>query len=197
MNPNRRRLIFAGVAGVLLLGLARVLEGPSRAGRDAMQDAGSGAQRAGDALTADDRAAGTAGGALSANGIVVMRALAPAILAGALPREPGAHQRALDDTLAGIATAIAGLAPIARDELGSLFALLAWAPLRWALGGSLAPLHAMTTADADAFLEGLRASRWSKKRAAYDALLQITFAAWYANPVSWPAIGYPGPPVLS
>ncbi|MBS0327079.1 MAG: hypothetical protein JSS46_11125 [Proteobacteria bacterium] len=177
MNPARRRIIFAGIAGALLLGLARVLEGPSR----------------------PDSAAtwGVRGSALSADGADVMRVIAPAILAGALPTEPGARRRALDDTLAGIATAIEGLPPIARDEIGSLFALLAWAPLRWALGGSLASLHAMTVADADALLESLRESRWSKKRAAYDALHQITFAAWYANPVSWPAIGYPGPPVLS
>jgi hypothetical protein len=176
MNPARRRLIFAGIAGTVLLGLARVIERPSGPANAEAQHAA---------------------GALSADGIDVMHALVPALLAGALPRDPVARARALDDTLAGIATAIEGLAPIAREELTSLFALLAWAPLRWILGGSLVSLSAMTAADADALLESLRASRWSKKRAAYDALHQITFAAWYANPLSWPAIGYPGPPELS
>jgi hypothetical protein len=176
MNPTRRRLIFAGIAGTVLLGLARMVERPSGPANVEAQHAI---------------------GVLSADGVDVMRTLAPALLAGALPRDPAARARALDDTLAGIAKAIEGLAPIAREELTSLFALLAWAPLRWALGGSLASLRAMTAADADAFLETLRASRWSRKRAAYDALHQITFAAWYANPLSWPAIGYPGPPELS
>ena len=176
MNPARRRLIFAGIAGAMLLGLARVIERPS-----------------GPANVEAPRAAG----ALSADGVEVMHALLPALLAGALPSDPATRARALDDTLAGIATAIEGLAPIAREELTSLFALLAWAPLRWVLGGSFVSLSAMTQADADVFLDSLRTSRLSRKRAAYDALHQITFAAWYANPLSWPAIGYPGPPELS
>lgn len=176
MNPARRRLIFAGIAGAVLLGLARVVERPSGPANAEAQHAV---------------------GALSADGADVMRVLAPALLAGALPRDRATRARALDETLAGIATAIDGLAPIAREELGSLFALLAWAPLRFALGGSLVPLRRMTATDADALLEALRASRWARKRAAYDALHQLTFAAWYANPLSWPAIGYPGPPELS
>ena len=176
MNPARRRLIFAGIAGAILLGLARVVERPSGPSNAETQHAV---------------------GALSADGVDVMHALVPALLAGALPRDPAARARAIDDTLSGIATAIEGLAPIAREELASLFALLARTPLRWALGGSLVSLHVMSAADADALLEALRASRWSRKRAAYDALHQVTFAAWYANALSWPAIGYPGPPELS
>ncbi|MBS0326917.1 MAG: hypothetical protein JSS46_10285, partial [Proteobacteria bacterium] len=65
MNPARRRVIFAGIAGSLLLGLARVLEGPSRPDSAATR--------------------GVRGSALSADGADVMRVIAPAILAGALP----------------------------------------------------------------------------------------------------------------
>ena len=54
-----------------------------------------------------------------------------------------------------------------------------------------------TVADANAFLVRLQKSRWSVKRSAYDALHQLIFAAWYANPRAWPAIGYRGPPALT
>ena len=49
-------------------------------------------------------------------------------------------------------------------------------------------------AEVAAFLERWRAVGFTLLRSAYDALHQIIFAAWYGNPRSWPAIGYPGPP---
>jgi hypothetical protein len=33
--------------------------------------------------------------------------------------------------------------------------------------------------------------------AAYDALHDLTFAAWYGDARAWPAIGYPGPPHIA
>ena len=54
-----------------------------------------------------------------------------------------------------------------------------------------------TLDDARGFVERLRKSRIPQKRAAYDALHQLTLAAWYASPRAWPAIGYAGPPRLS
>ncbi|MGC1818537.1 MAG: hypothetical protein WA900_12885, partial [Casimicrobiaceae bacterium] len=100
-------------------------------------------------------------------------------------------------TIDGVGEAMRGLAPIAREELASLFSLLAFAPLRIGLGGMTVSWEDASVADADAFLARLQSSRWTQKRAAYDALHQITFAAWYANPRSWPSIGYPGPPRLT
>ena len=49
----------------------------------------------------------------------------------------------------------------------------------------------------DAFLRAWQSSGWALKRTAYDALHQLVIAAWYANPRSWPTIGYPGPPSLA
>ncbi len=97
------------------------------------------------------------------------------------------------EALGAIDYPITGLTPIAREELGSLFALLTFAPLRIGLAGIRAPWADVTLADAGRFLASLRGSRWTQKRAAYDALHLLTFAAWYANPRSCPAIGYPGP----
>ncbi|MGE5090333.1 MAG: hypothetical protein ACM3QY_14490 [Candidatus Levyibacteriota bacterium] len=170
MNPSRRRVLFAGTAGALAFAIARLLQ-PTPARRGA--------------------------GALGPEGVEVMRALIPALLAGALPASGAARDDAIAQTIDGIGQAMTGLAPIAREELASLFALLDFAPSRIALAGIGAPWREIGVADADAFLDRLRSSRWTQKRAAYDALHQITLAAWYANPRSWPAIGYPGPPRLS
>ena len=170
LNPTRRRVLFAGTLGALAFATARLLQPtPARHGA----------------------------GALTADGVDVMRALIPALLAGALPPSGPGRDAAITQTLDGIGVAIGGLAPIAREELASLFALLSFAPLRIGLAGVGAPWPQLGVADADAFLGRLQSSRWTQKRAAYDALHQITFAAWYANPRSWPSIGYPGPPRLS
>jgi hypothetical protein len=170
VNRARRRIVFAGALGAVAFAAVRFLPPhPPRHGR----------------------------GALTPEGVDVMRALLPAFLAGALPQDEAMRARAIDETLDGIGYAITGLTPNAREELGSLFALLAFAPLRIGLAGVRAPWADVTPADAGRFLASLRGSRWTQKRAAYDALHQLTFAAWYANPRSWPAIGYPGPPVLT
>ena len=169
-NPSRRRVIFTGLAGAAALGLARLLQ-PA----PAIAPSGAG---------------------LTADGADVMRALLPALLDGALPAEASARYAAVEEAVRGVGTAIEGLPPLAQHELRSLFALLAFAPLRVAFAGVDTPWRDADTAAANAFLRRLRESRWSQKRAAYDALHQLAFGAWYANPRAWPAIGYPGPPAL-
>ena len=171
-NPTRRRVIFAGLAGAIALGFARWLAPTSAPGAEGAR-------------------------ALSADGADVMSALVPAFLDGALPAERGERDAAVRDTVDAIALAIAGLPPIARHELDALFSLLALAPVRIFVAGIDETWRRAGIRDADAFLERLRRSRWAQKRAAYDALHQLTFASWYANPRAWPAIGYPGPPDLS
>jgi hypothetical protein len=125
-----------------------------------------------------------------------MRALLPALLDGALPREARERNAALDDTVVAVGVAIGGLPPVAQEELRALFALLALGTVRVVMAGIDAGWRDADVAVVNAFLERLRRSRWPQKRAAYDALHQLAFAAWYANPRAWPAIGYPGPPTL-
>lgn len=170
-DPSRRRVIFTGVAGLAALALARWLQ----------------------PLPAPP----TAASGLSAEAADVMRGLVPALLDGALPAAAGERTAAIDATVGAIAVAIAGLQPVAQQELHALFALLAFAPVRVALAGIDEPWPRASLESAQAFLEHLRNSRWSQKRAAYDALHQLTMAAWYANARTWPAIGYSGPPDLS
>jgi hypothetical protein len=169
VNLSRRRLIFTGVAGAAVLVAARWLQPPKNA----------------------------AATALSADAADVMRAIIPALLDGALPDDPHDRRAAIEDTVTAIGTAIAGLPPAAREELSSLFALLAFAPVRVAFADVDSAWRDASVTTMNAFLLRLQKSRWSVKRTAYDALHQLTFAAWYANPRTWPFIGYPGPPALT
>ncbi|MCC6198177.1 MAG: hypothetical protein IT518_27305 [Burkholderiales bacterium] len=168
---SRRTFITAGLVGAAALVAAGWLRGPYAPG--------SGVPRR----------------ALDADGEALFGAVAPVLLAGALPA--GAEARAaLDEVLDGIDRAIAGLSPAARAELAQLVALLSLPPVRLGLARISPSWREAAPADVRAFLDRCRASSTLLLRATYDALHQLTFAAWYGNPKSWPAIGYPGPPAL-
>lgn len=169
VNLSRRRLIFTGVAGAVVLVAARWLQ-PSHS---------------------------VAASALSADAADVMRAIVPALLDGALPHDAAERRAAIEDTVDAVGTAIAGLPPVTREELSTLFALLDFAPVRIAFADIAFAWRNADVATTNAFLVRLQKSRWSVKRTAYDALHQLTFAAWYASPSTWPSIGYPGPPALT
>src|SRR5512132_2370593 len=173
VNHSRRRFLFTGVGGAVVLATAQWLR-PAAAIDATVPIAPS----------------------LSPAGTDIMHALVPAFLDGALPTDATEHRTAIDETVAAIAVAIEGLPPITRDELSTLFTLLAFAPVQYVIAGMNGPWRSASLAEASAFLTRLQKSRWSLKRTAYDALHQLTMAAWYANPRSWPSIAYPGPPVL-
>ena len=167
MTLSRRTFIFVGAAGAAALAVARFVP------------------RGGPAVDG-----------LGAHGVAVMTAVAPVMLAGALPADPAERGVALQETLAGIERAVAGLAPRAQAELADLFSLLALAPARWSLARTSATWTEAATGDVEAFLARLRDSRIGVLRAAYDALHQLVMAAWYGNPRAWAALGYAGPPLV-
>ncbi|GAB4479572.1 MAG: hypothetical protein OHK0044_27170 [Burkholderiaceae bacterium] len=121
---------------------------------------------------------------------VVLRAVIPALLAGALPPHEAAQAReaALGRTLA----AIASLPPPTRLELGELFALLASRPGRWLAG--VEDWHSADVEQVTRFLQHWRTHAFDLFRAGYHALHDLVLGPWYADESSWPAIGYPGPP---
>ena len=100
---TRRRFITAGIAGGALLGVAWWLRrrGP---------------------VVGDPRFATLA--ALDAEAPVVIAAIAAVLLDGALPADAAGRAAAIDETVAGVAQAIAGLPPASQQELGELFTLL-------------------------------------------------------------------------
>jgi len=173
MDPFRRRFLQAGLAGAAALAIAGGIAWFRRRVDVASKASSLGAE-------ASD----------------VVRAIVPSMLAGALPQ--GAERAAaINETVGGVDRAIAGLPPAARAELAQLFALLTLGAGRRAFAGVTPAWNDATRGDIDAFLASWQSSPWSLKRTAYDALHQLVLAAWYANPRSWPAIGYPGPPALT
>lgn len=170
---SRRTFIITGLLGATALATARWLRGPHAPPGD------------------------TSLRVLDGDAQAILLAIVPVMLAGALPVAVDAKRLAVADTVRGIDVAIAGLSPSAQEELRQLFALLALPPARLAIARVSEPWSQASEADVRACLDRFRGSSLTLLRSAYGALHQLTFAAWYGNPVSWPRIGYPGPPELS
>ena len=172
MSLSRRTFIVTGLAGAVALAAAGRLRGPHAP------------------------ASGIARRALSADAEALFAAVAPVLLEGALPIEPQARKSALAETLTGIDTAVASLTPDAQAELRQLVSLLALPPVRFGVARVRSSWNDANLEEVRVFLDRCRNSSIKLMRAAYDALHDLTFAAWYGNAKSWPAIGYPGPPPL-
>jgi hypothetical protein len=94
-------------------------------------------------------------------------------------------------------TAIAGLPPTVQSEVRDLLGLLTFPVTRRIVAGVLKPWLEAAPDDIAAFLERWRTSSFALLRTAYRALQELTTAAWYGNPASWPRISYPGPPAVA
>ena len=173
MKLSRRTFIATGLIGAAALATAGGLRGPHAP------------------------ASGVTRRALDADGEALFAAIVPVLLDGALPAEAPARQAAIAQTIDGVDTAITGLTPAARAELAQLVALLALPPVRLGVARVSASWNEADPEQVRRFLDRCRDSSVTLMRAAYDALHQLTYAAWYGNPESWPAIGYPGPPPLA
>lgn len=123
-------------------------------------------------------------------------AIVPAILAGALPADPAnAAERtsALAASIEGVHAAVANLPLAVQQEVQDLFGLLALAPARRLLTGISGGWSEARESEVAAFLQDWRTHRFALLRTAYSALHDLVLGAWYAQPASWAAIGYPGP----
>lgn len=123
----------------------------------------------------------------------LMRAVAQAVLDGALPANEPALQRALDAHLDRLDAAIAAFPAATQAELSQLLALLSSAAGRWAFAGLDTPWPQARIVDIQAALQGLRLSSLSLKQQAYHALRDLTNAAYFSDPSAWVHMGYPGP----
>ena len=165
---SRRRFLKFGVAGALILATATLLRGQS-----AYRPASSNEPLV--ALDENDR--------------WILAAIVPAMLPG-VPREK------LHAVVGSVDRAIAGLPPHLQREVQQLLALLgSWAGRRW-IAGVRSPWPTASQGEVASFLSEWRFSRWRLLQQGYHALHELVFAAWYARPDSWAAIGYPGPPEL-
>lgn len=171
--PTRRQFLTTGLAGGVLLGLAYLFQGSvDRLGKRALVEAFplEGALRE------------------------VVPALVPVVLAGALPERGAERAAAVRRATDGVAVAVSALSAPAQREIAELFALLAFAPTRIAVAGVAAPWAEAAPEAVAGFLESWRNSRLDLLKSGYLALHDLIFGAWYADPLTWEAIGYPGPP---
>lgn len=121
-----------------------------------------------------------------------LAAIVPALLAGALGAGPS-RMSSVATVIDRVHHSILMLPPAFRREVQNLFGLLALAPARRVLTGLSGGWATATPRDVHAFLQEWRDSSFALLRAAYGALHDMVLGAWYADPASWDAIGYPGP----
>ena len=141
---------------------------------------------------------GVRDGRLTASGRAIFAAVARAVLDGALPVVPAvAHAAAVEAHLQRLGATLGGLAPHARAEVSQLVALLSAAPGRMALCGLDDDWAVADVGAVQAALRTMRMSSLDLRQQAYHALRDLTNAAYFADPETWPLLGYPGQRPLS
>lgn len=169
---SRRKFIFVGVIGALAAGAAVVLPRISKSG------------------------VAPRGGPLVQAHADMLRVVSVAVLGPALPPDAASRNAELTRVIAAAGALIDNLPPSTRSEVGDLFGLLALKPARLLLGfngdwdASFAPAVAES-------LVALRDSRIGLKQQVYFALHDMVLGSFYAEPKTWLATGYPGPPKLA
>ena len=131
--------------------------------------------------------------ALTVNGREVFTAVGVAVLGKTLPAAGSERQVAIAGLLQRIDSLIVALPPHAQAELSQLLSLLSSAPGRLALAGLSQPWTAASIDDVQQALINMQLSGSALRQQAYAALHDISASAYFADPSSWSALGYPGP----
>jgi hypothetical protein len=134
----------------------------------------------------------TLGGCAGGSPDAMLRAVARAMLRGALP----AGDAPLSRAVAGVHVAIDGLPPAVQGEIAQLFGLLNFPVTRRVVAG-VGPWERASDGEVSAFLERWRTSGSTLLRSGYQALHQLVMAGWYGQDEAWARIGYPGPPRIA
>lgn len=137
-------------------------------------------------------------GQLSPDARALLGAVAVSVLDGSLPA-PGDPLRepALKAHLERFARALGTLSPATQAEVDQLLSVLNTAPGRRLLAGLASPWPQASKAEVDAALQAMRVSDTMIRRQAYHALRDLTQAAYFSDPATWAALGYPGPHPLT
>lgn len=136
---------------------------------------------------------GLQGGKLSPRGREVMAAIGRAMLEGALPTGEQAIAAELQGLLARVDRLVAGLPSHAQSQLSQLLALLGSAGGRRALASLDEDWHTAPVARRQDALQAMRFSSVTLRQQAYQALHEIVGSAYFSEPATWRALGYPGP----
>ncbi len=135
---------------------------------------------------------GRADGRLTPAGRSLFAAVARGVLGPLLPTEPAAQKAALDAHLQRLEQAIAGMPPSVQAEVDELTTLAASAAGRRALIGLSTPWDEAPAAEVERALLGLRHSSIGLRQQVYQALRELTNAAYFADTATWPGMGYAG-----
>ncbi len=84
--------------------------------------------------------------------------------------------------------------PATQKEVRQLLRLFENALTGFLFGGQFRPFTAASPWEQDERLRGWARSRITLRRSGYRALKKLVYAAYFGSPVTWAAIGYPGPP---
>lgn len=135
-------------------------------------------------------------GRLAAEAREIFRAVARAVLDGALGGSPSTQGAELDAQVERVQTALAGFPSHIRKEFSLLLGLLATAPGRRLIAELDVGWDEASTGELQDALQGMRTSSWALRQQAYHALRDLTNGAFYIDPSHWAQLGYPGPPEL-
>lgn len=136
---------------------------------------------------------GVQDGRLAPASRIIFQAVGAAVLEGSLPVPPDQRKMALAGLVERVDAVVAALPPHAQAELSQLLSLLSTAPGRMAVAGLATPWPEASLRECQAALQSMRLASFSLRQQAYHALHDIVNGAYFAEPSTWTALGYPGP----
>lgn len=132
--------------------------------------------------------------ALRASDRTFIRAVAPVMLKHCLPADPAVQQSAISSMLTLMDQAIYSLGPHNAKQLADLFNLLNFGLSRGLTTGVWSKWENASETEIDNFLNKWRDSSLGLFNLGYNGLNKLLVATWFGQPLSWPTVGYPGPP---
>ncbi|RVU39875.1 hypothetical protein EOE67_08130 [Rheinheimera riviphila] len=124
---------------------------------------------------------------------LVLDAILPALLLGALPQDPKQQQLALLQTRNAALDFLPFLPKRTQAELAQLFLLLSEQVTRLALTGHLIALDQLSIQQRLQLLESWRISYLALLQQAFNGLRALLLGAYYGHPAQWPALSYQAP----
>lgn len=119
-------------------------------------------------------------------------AVARGVLGPLIPADAAAAQRTLDAHLKRLEAAISGMPPGVQAEIDELITIAVSAPGRRLLIGLPTPWADARADEVEAALSALRVSSLALRQQVYQALRELTNAAFFADASAWPLLGYAG-----
>jgi hypothetical protein len=124
---------------------------------------------------------------------LVLDAILPALLLGALPADPQQQRLALLQTRNAALEFLPFLPKRTQAELSQLFLLLSQQLTRLALTGHLLAIGELTISQRLQLLETWRTSYLTALQPAFNGLRALLMGAYYGQPTQWQALGYQAP----